>query len=485
MSQEPLNNVANNDNDAISYLQKWNEILFSTKPINQEKSRKAVENACNVLNISSVDFLYCPSPNIDTDLLSNLSSSITVTIKSDLELMLSRSIPEIQSGYFNPQIFGGEYSPTRFYNRFRNLCEIVYKNTLESFNNVVLWKILTPDFLLTNPWIYDFYISNERVEYDLLVWNAWKDLCIECPYLLVFGNTFIVIERPVELYFDKNLFPHAEGKAAIKFTDGYEIHCNHNNIIPPELGAIFPGDWSPTLMLSENITDDDEEFEELIGIIARSIGYKRFCENLPSRKNEFWQRDASCKHIKFIDTALSTIIDWHLNHELEMNQINIKYQEKIGGKDKYKYHLSSIMYEDLSIFYLLYHGEFPLIPGLYSYCMEEALANMIEAQGAYLLPVFYGENQEKYYVLCNDGKENISRVYRQSLGGEIEDYAECFTSWMMSIAQCYQDDVYSIIVDEVSGDNILECDFRKMESIFEKFNPDQIVAWKKLHKIQT
>jgi hypothetical protein len=166
-----------------------------------------------------------------------------------------------------------------------------------------------------------------------------------------------------------------------------------------------------------------------------------------------------------------------------MNQINIKYQEKIGGKDKYKYHLSSIMHEDLSIFYLLYHGEFPLIPGLYSYCMEEALANRIEAQGAYLLPVFYGENQEKYYVLCNDGKENISRVYRQSLGGKIEDYAECFTSWIMSIAQCYQDDVYSIIVDEVSGDNILECDLHKMELIFEKFNPYQITAWKKIHNL--
>jgi hypothetical protein len=486
MSQEPLNNVANNDNDAISYLQKWNEILFSTKPINQEKARKAIENACNVLNISSIDFLYCPSPNIDTDLLSNLSSSITVTIKSDLELMLSRSIPEIQSGYFNPQIFGGEYSPTRFYNRFRNLCEIVYKNILESFNNVVLWKILTPDFLLTNPWIYDFYISNERVEYDLLVWNTWKDLCIECPYLLVFGNTFIVIERPVELYFDKNLFPHAEGKAAIKFTDGYEIYCNRNIIIPSELGAIFPGDWSPKLILSENISDDDEEFEELIGIMARSIGYKRFCENLPSRKNEFWQRNASFKHITFIDTALDTIIDWHLNHELEMNQININYQKRIGSSDKYNYintkDLPSIMHKDLSIFYLLYDGRFPLIPGLYSYCVEEALANTIKKQGVSLMPIFHGEVGEIYYVQCSDGTGDISKVYCQIPGMELDNYAECFTSWMMSIAQCYQDDVYSVVVDKFSGNTTIEKDLCKMESIFEKFNPDQITVWKKLHR---
>jgi hypothetical protein len=74
----------------------------------------------------------------------------------------------------------------------------------------------------------------------------------------------------------------------------------------------------------------------------------------------------------------------------------------------------------------------------------------------------------------------ISPVYCQFPDEEPVIYAECVTSLIVTIAQCYQEGAYYIAIDEETGERSIEQDLDKIEPIFEKFNPDQIDNWRKI-----
>jgi hypothetical protein len=52
----------------------------------------------------------------------------------------------------------------------------------------------------------------------------------------------------------------------------------------------------------------------------------------------------------------------------------------------------------------------------------------------------------------------------------------------VAIAQCYQEGAYYIAIDPESGAKKIEQDLDKVEAIFEKFNPNQIDAWRSIWK---
>jgi hypothetical protein len=99
-----------------------------------------------------------------------------------------------------------------------------------------------------------------------------------------------------------------------------------------------------------------------------------------------------------------------------------------------------------------------------------------------ILPLFHGDRQEIYYVLCDNEERMISHVYCQFPGEEPVIYAECVTSLIVTIAQCYQEGAYYIAIDEETGERTIEQDLDKIEPIFEKFNPDRIDTWRKIWK---
>jgi hypothetical protein len=96
--------------------------------------------------------------------------------------------------------------------------------------------------------------------------------------------------------------------------------------------------------------------------------------------------------------------------------------------------------------------------------------------------LFHGDRQEIYYVLCDNQERLISPVYCQFPNEEPVIYAECVTSLIITIAQCYQEGAYYIAIDEETGERSIEQDLAKIEPIFEKFNPDRIDTWRKIWK---
>jgi hypothetical protein len=132
--------------------------------------------------------------------------------------------------------------------------------------------------------------------------------------------------------------------------------------------------------------------------------------------------------------------------------------------------------------YLIYNGGYQLAPKLHFYPLQQAIENITLKLEFHSLPLFHGDRQEIYYVLCDNQERLISHVYCQFPNEEPVIYAECVTSLIVTIAQCYQEGAYYIAIDEETGARSIEQDLDKIEPIFEKFNPDQIDTWRKIWK---
>ncbi len=465
---------------ANQYIKKWDNIVFSTKRIDREKAIAAVKNAYKLLEISDVELFFLSSPHIDLSLFNKLDLSLYVTPKRWLNNKLLESIWDKTDNLYFSKPYGGNkyFHLNRVDNSFEYLCNIIYAGCAELFNEWVFFKIFTSEFLDTNPWLYDFHINHISDECDLEVWNAWESLCEECPYLLAFNNACIIIDRPSELYLDQELRPHADGKAAIKFIDGYEIYCNHGIVIPANYGQIDSSNWKSELIFTEHLIEDDNE--DLIWILHTSIGYKKFSKEISDDKDRYW---SNCK--LFITYGINTIIDWQFFHYRTLcRRTDDKITEEIDVKQFIENLPFKLSHELHSFYQNYYYGKQQLVPGLYFYPRKQAIQNLMTGLNSYPVRLFHGDQQEIYYVLCDNEERLISHVYCQFPGKEPVIYAECVTSLIVTIAQCYQEGAYYIAIDEETGERSIEQDLDKIEPIFEKFNPDQIDNWRKIWKSQ-
>jgi hypothetical protein len=354
--------------------------------------------------------------------------------------------------------------------------------------------ILRTDFsVAANLRIYRFFTENNNKIKQYEGWNILNTLYKECPFLLTFSEFCIIIDRPCEIHTDPELLIHAEGKAAIKFIDGYEIYCNHGVNIPSEYGKIYPANWSYSWILTKSspnndnrsISIDDSDSSilfndyELTNALLTSVGYQKFCRELPLQKDLYW-KDFQILILQAIDK----ITDWQWFYYYDFYT---KEDLAISSIDTNSFNclIKDINFgvsAELRYLYLIYNGGYQLAPKLHFYPLQQAIENITLKLEFHSLPLFHGDRQEIYYVLCDNQERLISHVYCQFPDEEPVIYAECVTSLIVSIAQCYQEGAYYIAIDEETGARSIEQDLDKIEPIFEKFNPDQIDTWRKIWK---
>jgi hypothetical protein len=475
-----------NTTNAESYFDKWNKLLFSTQTIDRIKAKKAVENAYHFCNVQAPEIFFFQSPLEAKFLLenTNFSTDNYPYLKYDLE---SEILPgkKIVSEYLYSQIdIEGEISKySERAEKFKLLCKLIYQDTLyfiiNSQNNPFFVDTLELEFLRTDFWLYDWHMNSLKDEsdaktwvYDLRSWNIFKSLCEECPFILPFNDACIIIDRPCELYMDRELLAHAEGKAAIKFRDGYKIYGNHGIVIPAQYGKIYPSNWQSKWILAEIEIEDNEK---LVNTLVTNIGYKKFCQELPKQKEQYWR---NCHTL--ISKAIDKIVDWQFFHYNDFYHIvdsqaisNRRFQQLTNN-------LPLKISQELHDLYLSYNGEYQLAPKLFFDPLQQTIKNPIAGLDNYRVRLFHGDRQEIYYVLCDNEERLVSHVYCQFPDKEPVIYAECVTSLIITIAQCYQEGAYYIAIDEETGERSIEQDLDKIKPIFEKFNPDQIDNWRKI-----
>jgi hypothetical protein len=187
-----------------------------------------------------------------------------------------------------------------------------------------------------------------------------------------------------------------------------------------------------------------------------------------------------------IEQAILEIVNWqyfhygnlyrkivNLNKAVQTQLIIEEFIEKFSIKLSHELH---------RIYQSYYTGRHQIAPGLHFYQLEEAIDNPSPGLESYPVRLFHGDRQEVYYVLCDNEERLVSHVYCQFPDEEPVIYAECVTSLIVTIAQCYQEGAYYIAIDEETGERSIQQDLDKIEPIFEKFNPDQIDTWRSLWK---
>ena len=496
------------------YIQKWDKILFSTQLVDRNKATKAVIDAYKAINLPPPEIFFLSSPSLEQNLnfvsLSGDKERYPIRLKSLLNDRLSVTLNEqlIDETNLDPRLTLKNRWSSRD-NRgqiFEGLCDILYEHVYNVHcdrYNINFHKTLEYELIFTNSWFYDFYINQISHNPDLEIWMILRDLCEECPYLITYEDACLIIDRPSELYLDRELVPHAEGKAAIKFADGYELYCNHGTVIPTKYGQVNPSEWRSESIISDEDNNVIRADSESIVSILFNIGYKKFGKELPNTKDRYWNNGQGLlrSYTSFIDYSLRYIPDWlnfyyydyydfgesyytsSVSEEIVDWDTHRKYLE--GWYDREQSIYKSLPFkvsEEMKLFYRAYSGDYQLAPRLDFPPLSKAIENFKPKLNTYLLPIAYGNRQELYYVICDNGHKQFSPVYCQVQNEEPIVYAECLINWIAAIEQCYRDGGYYVAIDEETGEKLIEQNLDKIEPIFEKFNPDQIDNWRKIWK---
>jgi hypothetical protein len=469
-----------NFNEIYYYFRKWNEIILSTNRIERNKIPPLVNKVYKSLGLSDVSLINLSSPNdISLDLQDSLRSSSVIQLKLALKEELTRSIIAKNKNYYYTLKECWKYiNVIRISDVYQSFFYIIFSNFYNFLDECFFYGSFESEFSSGNPFFYDFYINCVSDDCDLEIWNLWKSLCKESPYLLAFNDVCLIIDRPTELHLDRELRPHQDGEAAIRFGDNYKIHCNHGIIIPENLGKISCSNWQPAWILNESKNDTDED---LINTLSVHIGYKKFQQEFLDNKKMYWKN-----HEILREQAVLEIINWQYFHYGNLYRkivnSNKAVQTQLTIEELIKKFSIKLSHELRDIYQSYYTGRHQIASGLNFYRIEEAIENPTLGLESYPVRLFYGDRQEIYYVLCDNQERMISHVYCKFPGEEPVIYAECITSLIVTIAQCYQEGAYYIAIDEETGERTIEQDLDKIEPIFEKFNPDQIDNWRKIWK---
>jgi hypothetical protein len=480
------------------YLDKWDKILYSTQPVDRAKAEAAVLNAYHHIGMPTPEIYFLTSPSRTQ--MSTLSSMTPeeggyfLDLKDTLQVKLLNVFKNIKLNIFTNLLLAGNdfllFDPSNKGIKFEKLCAILYEEYIwevGDYYNANFYKIIDSEVNATNAWFYDLYVEHviSNLELDLKDWHILRNLNQECPYLVTFSDACIIIERPCELHLDRLLLPHADGKAAILYSDGHKIHCDHGVIIPAKYGEVYSSEWQSRWILSEEQNPTSSyihEQEDLLTILRFRIGYKKIREELPDSINPYWLKDGNLSRwCGVIGYGLDIIFEWILFHHYEYyNGMDDVDWQGLCIVKKYPFNPPI---DELEIFYQICQRNYQLAPGLNFYHFYESSISVTTGFSVYpILRLFHGDSNEIYYILCDNKKKVFSNIYCKFPDRETVVYAECLTSWIATIAQCYQEGAYYIAIDPESGERKIEQDLDKVEPIFEKFNPNQIDAWRSIWK---
>lgn len=477
-----------NNYDLEFYFKEWYKRFFSTKPTDLSKSTSAIETAYLFYNYPIPKIYFAQSPLAARKILKEtlFSKDDYVSLKGDLRYRLIHSGDEMDEK---------SYSKSEIINCLRNqeriilLCELILKHAVyfikDIYNDPFYFDIFRWDFSIADLWLYDFHMSIPQDKSNVKIWNILRELCEQCPFILPFEDFCIIIDRPCEIHLDRESLIHAEAKGAIKYRDSYEIYCNHGISIPASYGKVHSSNWQLSWIVPETENEIEGDCElvhdsELIYTLLTSIGFQKFCQGVSIQKSLYWKN-----YKTLIGESTHIIFDWQLFHfhdlywksdDADCQQISNDNFQQLMKDTPVK------ISQELYHLYEFYNGKYQLAPKLYFHPLKQSIENIVSELDSYRLPLFHGDRQEIYYVLCDNEERLVSHVYCQFPNEEPAIYAECVTSLIITIAQCYQEGAYYIAIDEETGERSVQQDLDKIEPIFEKFNPDQIDTWRKIWK---
>jgi hypothetical protein len=113
-------------------------------------------------------------------------------------------------------------------------------------------------------------------------WNILKTVYEQCGWIFISEGVCYICDRPTKLKLDDEYRPHAEGEAAIKYSDGTKIYAYHGALLPEQYGQTLPIQWQAQWLLQETNA-------ELRRALIQGIGYDRLCQDLDAIELDTWE----------------------------------------------------------------------------------------------------------------------------------------------------------------------------------------------------
>ena len=303
------------------YRDKWKKKAFSTTLIDKKKATAAIHQAYQLVGYALPhEILFFPSPRaanhwimeevqrLNQRLLNQNSGDITydnyifsdyfhqaqvLATLLDIKLSNHQELKEFLTPYqkykLNVEIEQNLRNQSRVYRAllgeiktdvYQSLKDLETSKKKEIFTSIA--ANIKPEELAIDAGKLDFARSVLNYSYPEKNWKFLEDIIDNCGWIYPFAKTCLVCERPEYLSFDSENRPHAEGKPALKFADGFSVYANHGVILPEKYGKLPPQQWQPQWLLNE-------PNGEIRRVLIQGIGYGRLCLELDATELDSWR----------------------------------------------------------------------------------------------------------------------------------------------------------------------------------------------------
>jgi internalin A len=264
--------------------QKWETLSNTTEPINRPKASAAVKAACEALGLEAPEINFCGSPfwalaqlqmqkeSNDSDFILRLNKQILCACPFEFK--------DVEERVYLTQL-GWEFS--RFMRWEEHLSQKL--NSDISKYRKFSKSIVSPAFALDALTLAEFWVAASGMVLKPEVQKAFeclKQILVECAWIFVLENVWIMCSRPTKLCLDSEYRLHAEGEPALEFSDGYKLYSYHGVTLPEKYGQIHPNQWEASWIL-------EQENAELRRLLIQGIGYAKICSELQATDLDTWQ----------------------------------------------------------------------------------------------------------------------------------------------------------------------------------------------------
>lgn len=268
------------------YIEKWKEIARQTKPINRDKAAAAIKNAYQISNYKEPEIIFTGSPfgaiqkilateNYQSYLGRDIRNKFRKRVWDHFLHLIERQLDKsILYEIINKTLVKGELNSDRPVYHFpygvescvesqifQDLGRIDSDHLDTQYEEVS--KLIRSLFRLgwfSRGCMFDFCISELKLQYDRQKWQVMQELMQQCDFVAMFENVCFVCDRPIKLSLDSQNQLHAEWEYALQFADDYGVYAYHGVGKRPE-GKICTNDQyikpGLTLQLSLRLCPDN------------------------------------------------------------------------------------------------------------------------------------------------------------------------------------------------------------------------------------
>ncbi|WP_198648812.1 DUF6745 domain-containing protein [Cyanothece sp. BG0011] len=242
------------------YIEKWKAIATQTKPINRDKAAATIKKAYKTINYSNPEIIFIGSPfgaikkilateNYQLYLGRNIRNKFQKRVYDHLFHLIEKQLDKpIFYELMNKTLLKGEPNS--------ELSVFHFPYGVESCVESQIFQDLgriDPDYLDTQyeevsklirslfrlDWfsrscMFDFCISELKLQYDRQKWQVIQELMQQCDFVAMFENVCFVCDRPIKLSLDSQNRLHAEWEYALQFADDYGVYAYHGMGERPE-----------------------------------------------------------------------------------------------------------------------------------------------------------------------------------------------------------------------------------------------------------